>query len=174
MRGQVAVPSGAVGDQKAGLRRDGEAHIATDLKPVTAEELHLVEEEIDLAFERGAQGGGQFSCERHMVGDDGAVVFREGRGKQGRPRLPLLPKAVKKPAHDQQTKSEGEVKRHGRDLSTRARSSRRRRRGSCLCRRTRRLAPVRRLPRGSGGQPRLRWARGGGSPPRAGGGWSGP
>ena len=74
-RGQMAVPRRAVGDQKAGLCGNGEAYFAGDLKPVAAVELHLVKEEVDLAFECRAQIGGQFSRERHVVGHGGAILI---------------------------------------------------------------------------------------------------
>jgi len=104
--GQVAVPRGGVGNEKTGLGRDGKAYFAGDLKPVAAVELHLVKEEVDLAFECRAQIGGQFLGKGNVVGHDGTVVIGEGRGEQGRAGLFFLLAAVQDPAQDEQRKGE--------------------------------------------------------------------
>jgi len=53
---QRIVPLVDIHDQQTGLCRDGNAHALGDNQTVAADELHLVEEAVDLAARRGSRG----------------------------------------------------------------------------------------------------------------------
>ena len=77
---QIFVPARLVGNQQAGLCRDGKPHLIGDLQPIAANELYLVKEQVDLAFKLCAQFLRQVRNQRHLIENDRAFFIGQRGG----------------------------------------------------------------------------------------------